>query len=46
MYRDMLAMGCKEMWQYVADPKEMWKDLGVPLHPGAERYFKENALMP
>lgn len=45
-YRDLLPMGSKEMGQYVADPKEMWKDLGVPLHPGAERYFKENALMP
>ena len=45
-YRDMLPAGSKEMGQYVADPKEMWKDLGVPLHPGAEKYFKEKGLMP
>jgi len=45
-YRDMLPAGSKEMGQYIADPKEMWKDLGVPLHPGAEKYFKEKGLMP
>lgn len=45
-YRDMLPAGSKEMGQYIADPKEMWKDLGVPLHPGAQRYFKEKGLMP
>lgn len=45
-YPDMLPAGSKELGQYVADPKEMWKDLGVPLHPGAERYFKEKGLMP
>ncbi len=44
-YRDMLPKGSKELGQYVADPKEMWKDLGVPLHPGAEKYFKEKGLM-
>ncbi len=44
-YRDMLPAGSKELGQYIADPKEMWKDLGVPLHPGAEKYFKEKGLM-
>jgi TRAP transporter TAXI family solute receptor len=29
-----------------ADPKTMWKNIGVPLHPGAERYFREKGLMP
>ena len=28
------------------NPKTMWKDLGAPLHPGAERYYKEMGLMP
>lgn len=28
------------------DPKLMWKNIGVPLHPGAERYYKEKGLMP
>ncbi len=27
------------------DPQTMWADLGVPLHPGAERYFREKGLM-
>ncbi len=27
------------------DPATMWADLGVPLHPGAERYFREKGLM-
>ena len=45
-YRDMLPAGSKEMGQYVADPKWMGRDLGVPLHPGAEKYFKEKGLLP
>jgi TRAP transporter TAXI family solute receptor len=28
------------------DPKLMWKNVGVPLHPGAERYYREKGLMP
>ncbi len=28
------------------DPKLMWKNVGVPLHPGAERYYRETGLMP
>jgi TRAP-type uncharacterized transport system substrate-binding protein len=28
------------------DPKLMWKNVGVPLHPGAERYYREAGLMP
>jgi TRAP-type uncharacterized transport system substrate-binding protein len=45
-YRDvMLPAGSKEMGQYIADPKMMWRDLGAPLHPGAEKYFKEKGLM-
>jgi TRAP-type uncharacterized transport system substrate-binding protein len=27
-------------------PERMWKDAGVPLHPGAERYYREAGLMP
>ncbi len=27
------------------DPKVMWKNLGVPLHPGAARYYREKGLM-
>jgi TRAP-type uncharacterized transport system substrate-binding protein len=27
-------------------PERMWRDAGVPLHPGAERYFREAGLMP
>jgi len=28
------------------EPKLMWRNIGVPLHPGAERYYKEKGLMP
>lgn len=28
------------------DPKLMWKNVGVPLHPGAVRYYREAGLMP
>lgn len=45
-YRDMLPAGSQEMGQYVADPKWMARDLGVPLHPGAEKYFREKGLLP
>ncbi len=45
-YPDMAPAGSKELGQYVADPRQMWRDLGLPLHPGAERYFKEKGLMP
>ena len=27
------------------DPKLMWQNVGVPLHPGAERYYREAGLM-
>ncbi|MCH7978124.1 MAG: hypothetical protein IH935_03990 [Acidobacteria bacterium] len=27
-------------------PEVMWKNVGVPLHPGAERYYREAGLMP
>jgi TRAP transporter TAXI family solute receptor len=30
---------------YPMDPKEIWKNVGVPLHPAAERYFKEHGHM-
>ena len=26
---------------YTYDPKTVWQNFGVPLHPGAERYYKE-----
>jgi len=28
------------------DPKLMWRNVGVALHPGAERYYREAGLMP
>ena len=28
------------------DSKLMWKNVGVQLHPGAERYYRESGLMP
>lgn len=27
-------------------PELMWKNVGVPLHPGAEKYYRETGLMP
>ena len=27
------------------DPQNGWKDLGVPLHPGAEKYYREKGWM-
>jgi TRAP-type uncharacterized transport system substrate-binding protein len=27
-------------------PERMWQDAGVPLHPGAARYYREAGLMP
>lgn len=25
----------------LVDPKSVWKNFDVPLHPGAERYYRE-----
>ena len=30
---------------YPIDPYEMWKGVGAPLHPGAERYYREHGYM-
>ena len=30
---------------YPIDPYVMWRDLGAPLHPGAERYYLERGYM-
>ncbi len=30
---------------YPVDPHKMWKGLGAPLHPGAERYYREHGYM-
>jgi uncharacterized protein len=30
---------------YTYDPKTVWKNFGVPLHPGAERYYREAGYM-
>ncbi|WP_017183315.1 TAXI family TRAP transporter solute-binding subunit [Sphingobium xenophagum] len=30
---------------YPIDPYTMWKGIGVPLHPGAERYYREHGYM-
>ena len=26
------------------DPKQLWRDFGVPYHPGAIRYYEENGI--
>jgi TRAP-type uncharacterized transport system substrate-binding protein len=31
---------------YPINPNVMWKDLGGPLHLGAERYYREHGYMP
>jgi TRAP transporter TAXI family solute receptor len=31
--------------QYSYDPKSVWKNFDVPLHPGAERYYRERGYM-
>jgi TRAP transporter TAXI family solute receptor len=30
---------------YTYDPKTVWENFGVPLHPGAERYYREVGYM-
>ena len=30
---------------YPIDPATMWKGVGAPLHPGAERYYREHGYM-
>lgn len=30
---------------YTYDPNTVWKNFGVPLHPGAERYYREAGYM-
>jgi TRAP transporter TAXI family solute receptor len=30
---------------YPIDPNVMWKGVGAPLHPGAERYYREHGYM-
>ena len=30
---------------YPIDPAEIWKNVGVPLHPAAERYYREHGHM-
>lgn len=30
---------------YPVDPHTMWKGLGAPLHPGAERYYREHGYL-
>jgi len=30
---------------YTYDPNTVWENFGVPLHPGAERYYKEKGYM-
>jgi len=30
---------------YPIDPNTMWQGLGAPLHPGAERYYREHGFM-
>ena len=30
---------------YTYDPKTVWRNFGVPLHPGAERYYREVGYM-
>jgi hypothetical protein len=30
---------------YPIDPNEIWKNVGVPLHPAAEQYYKDNGYI-
>jgi uncharacterized protein len=30
---------------YTYDPKTVWQNFGVPLHPGAEKYYRETGYM-
>ena len=30
---------------YTYDPKTVWQNFGVPLHPGAEKYYREAGYM-
>jgi TRAP transporter TAXI family solute receptor len=30
---------------YPIEPRKMWQGLGAPLHPGAERYYREHGYM-
>jgi hypothetical protein len=30
---------------YPIDPYTMWQGIGVDLHPGAERYYREHGYM-
>jgi uncharacterized protein len=30
---------------YPIDPYKMWQGIGAPLHPGAERYYREHGYM-
>ncbi len=34
-----------ELGNHPVEPENIWKDLGAPLHPGAERYYREKGLM-
>jgi len=45
-YPGLAPPDSKEFGRYGVNPREMWKELGAPLHPGAERYFREKGLMP
>lgn len=31
---------------FAFDPRHAWKDLGAPIHPGAERYYRDAGHMP
>lgn len=50
-YRHLFEMGFKGQdlehsdLVYPIDPSEIWRNVGVPLHPGAERYFRERGHM-
>jgi TRAP-type uncharacterized transport system substrate-binding protein len=44
--RQSFADSANKLGLIIPTPQKMWQDLGVPLHPGAERYFKEKGYMP
>ncbi|MCR4308084.1 MAG: hypothetical protein NUV80_06005 [Candidatus Berkelbacteria bacterium] len=50
-YKHLFEMGFKGQdlehsdLVYPMEPSEIWRNTGVPLHPAAERYFKENGYM-
>jgi TRAP-type uncharacterized transport system substrate-binding protein len=41
--KDLLEMGYEH---FAYDPSQVWKAYGVPLAPGARRYYREKGYLP